>query len=165
MPLWLKGRCRELVQWDLWVGQMRIYFSIFSICLPNGKSPKASNFALFSRSFYLWPRLLSVSPQRLRLLLPLLPSCPDLRCLSLSRSYQMLSDGTMGAPSKEHSDTICLSGKEVRHLPPPTLPFLFTHSFKSWNAFRETWSPVHVRGFGHFMQIWGIQKLISGWEN
>lgn len=40
----------------------------------------------------------------------------------LSRSYQMLSDGTTGAPSNQHSDTICLSGKEDGHLP-PTLPF------------------------------------------
>lgn len=99
-------------------------FSIFSISLTSGKSPKASKFALFSRSFYLWPQLPSVSPQRLLLLLPLLPSCPDLRCLSLSRSYQMQSDGTTGASSNEHSDTICLSGKEVRHLPPLSLFYL-----------------------------------------
>lgn len=60
-----------------------IYFAIFSIRLTGGKSPKASEFALFSQSFYLWPRLPSVSPQRLWLLLPLLPPCPDLPCLPL----------------------------------------------------------------------------------
>lgn len=123
--------------------QMHIYFTIFSIRLTSGKSAMASEFALFSQSFYLWPRLPSVSPQRLWLLLPLLPSCPDLPCLSLSRSYQMLSDGTVGAPSNEHSDTICLSGKEDRHLPPHS-PFLFQfHQQLEWLKRNSELCPCH----------------------
>lgn len=119
-PDWVKvvflhtGTC-----WSIKLTFMLLSFPLVS---QVGKLPWLLNLTSFSDHFIFDPQLPSVSPQRLWLLLPSLASCPDLPCLSLSRSYQMLSDGTTGAPSNKHSDTISLSGKDGRHLP-PTLPF------------------------------------------
>lgn len=97
------------------------------------------------QQLHLWPwritsSLTSNPPQqspaeRLRLLLPSWPSCLDLRCLSLSHSYQMLSDGTTGPEASKHPDTICLAGKgDAPGSPPPHLQLFFFFTFLSFNT-------------------------------
>lgn len=77
------------------ISQLHVLFAIFPFVSEVINLQQHHLLAL--GSLYLWPWLWTFSPaKRLRLLLPLLTSCPDLPCLSLSRSYQMLSDGTTG---------------------------------------------------------------------